>query len=74
MDNLLNFPLGWSVHQKTSGLLHVVSQEVEEQYTWVEEVFAEANKTLARYSCTSVCYLVSMHFVMVSGNAAYRKI
>ena len=51
MDGLFNFPLGWSIHEKTDKLLHVVGQEVEEQYTWVEEVFAEAKKTLARYYC-----------------------
>jgi hypothetical protein len=49
MDGLFKFPLGWSIHEKTDRLLHVVNQEVEEQYTWVEEVFAEAKKKLARY-------------------------
>jgi len=50
MDSSVSCAIGWSIHEKMDKLLHAVSGEIEEQYIWVEEVLAEAQKTMSRYA------------------------
>lgn len=39
--------IGQSIHQKTSQLLDVFDTWFDEQFLWIDEVLAEAKKTMA---------------------------